>query len=321
MELRQLASFLAVAEEGRFTRAAARLFLSPPAVTAHVQSLERELGVRLLERNPVRLTPAGERFVPHARAALEALNAAADAVADLRRDREAALRIGVMGHGSAELTPAIIRAFARARPGTPLELLPLDFTEHVTAVVEHKADVAFVRPAPDDERVAVDVLTREPRIVVVPARGEFAEAEALRLADVLDLSYLDVPPSTPRAFTDYLYFMAARGGERPRRSPDRARNPQEVLASVAAGRGAGSALYSFRRFYPLAGHARRPGRRRALGGERAGDPRGRPAARGRRVPRAGRRHGPRPRPAAGPRAGAAGGVSGASRSPGARRDG
>ncbi|RFU41685.1 LysR family transcriptional regulator, partial [Actinomadura logoneensis] len=86
MELRHLASFLAVVEEGQFARAAARLFLSPPAVTAHVRRLERELGVPLLERSPLRLTEAGERLVPHARAALAAADAAADAVADLRGD-------------------------------------------------------------------------------------------------------------------------------------------------------------------------------------------------------------------------------------------
>ncbi|WP_237710420.1 LysR family transcriptional regulator [Saccharopolyspora spinosa] len=66
MDLRRLASFLAVAEEGHFGKAAARLFRSPASVTAHVQQLERELGARLLDRSPVRLTPAGERFIGHA---------------------------------------------------------------------------------------------------------------------------------------------------------------------------------------------------------------------------------------------------------------
>ncbi|MBO2460397.1 LysR family transcriptional regulator [Actinomadura violacea] len=253
MELRELASFLAVVEEGRFARAAARLFLSPPAVTAHVQRLERELGVRLLERSPLRLTEAGERFVPHARAALAAVNAAADAVTDLRADEEPPLRVGVMGHGSAELTPAIVRAFRQARPGTRLTILPLDFTEHVSALVERKADVAFVRPAPDDDRIETDVLTTEPRIVGVPADGPFAEAGALRLADVLDLPIVAVPDVTPSVFTDYLYFTAAVNGERGRRGPDVARNPQDVLLSIAAGRGVGSALRSFARFYPWPG--------------------------------------------------------------------
>ncbi|MFB4298046.1 LysR family transcriptional regulator [Actinomadura sp. NTSP31] len=253
MELRELASFLAVVEEGQFARAAARLFLSPPAVTAHVQRLERELGVRLLERSPLRLTEAGERFVPHARAALAAVDAAAGAVAGLRGEDDPPLRVGVMGHGSAELTPAIVRAYRRSRPGTRLTIMPLDFTEHVSALVERKVDVAFVRPAPDDDRVEADVLTTEPRIVGVPADGPFAQAGALRLADVLDLPIVAVPDVTPSVFTDYLYFTPAVNGERGRRGPDVARNPQDVMLSIAAGRGAGSALRSFARFYPWPG--------------------------------------------------------------------
>jgi DNA-binding transcriptional LysR family regulator len=253
MELRELASFLAVVEEGQFARAAARLFLSPPAVTAHVQRLERELGVRLLERSPLRLTEAGERLVPHARAALAAVNAASDAVDDLRGEDDGAFRIGVMGHGSAELTPAIVRAFRQARPAARLTIMPLDFTEHVSALVERKVDVAFVRPAPDDDRIVSDVLTTEPRIVGVPADGPAAAAGALRLADVLDLPIVAVPDGTPSVFTDYLYFTPAVNGERGRRGPDVARTPQDVMLSIAAGRGAGSALRSFARFYPWPG--------------------------------------------------------------------
>src|SRR3954468_22316580 len=82
MELRQLASFLAVVEEGQFARAATRLFLSPPAVTGHIQRLARELGLQLLDRSPLALTPAGERLVPYARTMVAAANAASDAVTE-----------------------------------------------------------------------------------------------------------------------------------------------------------------------------------------------------------------------------------------------
>ncbi|MFF4950963.1 LysR substrate-binding domain-containing protein [Streptomyces chattanoogensis] len=252
MDLRRLSSFLAVVEEGHFGRAAARLFLSPAAVTGHVQQLEREFGTPLLERHPVAPTPAGRRLVSHARTLLAAANAAMDDVSEATQGTppERPLRVGVMGHGSAEVTPAAVSAFRRARPEVPLSLVQLDFTEHCSALREDRVDVAFVRPLIRSEGIEVDVLTTEQRIVVVPAASSLADAarEGVRRADVIDLPYLRVPPHTPRPFTDYLYFDAAE-----RRGPDYALTPHDCLTSIAAGRGAGSALKSFARFYSWPG--------------------------------------------------------------------
>ncbi|MER0241277.1 LysR family transcriptional regulator [Streptomyces sp. HSW2009] len=251
MDLRLLSSFLAVVEEGHFGRAAARLFLSPPAVTQHVRRLESEVGARLLHRNPVSLTPAGARLVGHARTLLAVANAAMDDMAELAQEREAAavrpLRVGIMGHGSAELTPAALSAYRRARPEVPVELRQLDFTEHVTALVEDSVDVAFVRPPPEDERITTDVLTTEQRIVAVHESSPLADARDLgvRVADVADLPFFRIPPHTPRHFADYLYF----NDEAQRRSRDYALTPQEVLTGVVTGRAAGSGLKSFARYY------------------------------------------------------------------------
>ncbi|MGP8296619.1 LysR family transcriptional regulator [Streptomyces inhibens] len=255
MDLRLLSSFLAVVEEGHFKRAAARLFLSPPAVTQHIRQLESELGTRLLHRNPVSPTRAGARLAGHARTLLAAANAAMDDMADVLQgpsaDAPRPLRIGIMGHGSAELTPAAVNAFRRARPDVPVELRQLNFTEHVTALVEDRVDVAFVRPAPDDERLATDVLTTEQRIVAVPEASAIADARehGVRVADIIDLPFVRLPGHTPPVFTDYLYF----NHEAQRRGPDFALTPQEVLTGVVAGRAAGSGLKSFARYYAWPG--------------------------------------------------------------------
>lgn len=249
VELRQLESFLAVVEEGQFARAARRLFLSPPAVTGHIRRLEREIGMPLLQRTPLLLTPAGERLIPHARAVVEAARAASAAVRDLRAESGATLRIGVMAPGSAELTPAVLRAFRQAHPEIRLTVESLSFTEYVTPLLDRRIDVAFVRPAPDDDRVMVEPLTVEPRAIIAPAACEVADAEELRLADVLDLSYVSLPETTPRTFVEYGYLMAARGGLRPRCGTDQVRSAQDLVTSVAAGQGVGITLYSFGRFY------------------------------------------------------------------------
>ncbi|GAA3102310.1 LysR family transcriptional regulator [Pseudonocardia yunnanensis] len=253
MELRQLRSFVAVVEEGSFVRAAQRLFLSPPAVTAHVKALEREVGARLLERSPLELTDSGRRLMTCARTLLEAERSALQ-VADAPADDEV-LRVGVMGHGSAELTPATIATFVRAKPGVTVRLVPLSFQEHISALVERRVDVAFVRPAPVDDRIVSDVMTTESRILVTSRRSELAAAASVSLEEVLDLRYVDIPVDSPREFADFMYFGRERNGDPVRRSEDVTFTPHDVLLSAALARGVGSSVQSFRRFYSWPGVA------------------------------------------------------------------
>src|SRR6266511_2587248 len=85
MELHQLAYFVAVAEEGNFTRAAAKLHVAQPGVSAQIRRLERELGQPLLDRSgrTVRLTEVGAAALSHARAALAAVERVREAVDEL----------------------------------------------------------------------------------------------------------------------------------------------------------------------------------------------------------------------------------------------
>ncbi|MCY1009796.1 LysR family transcriptional regulator [Nannocystis pusilla] len=84
MSLTQISYFVAVAEEQHVGRAAQRLHVSQPPVTRQIRQLEDELGTRLFDRTPrgVRLLPAGERFLAHARAILAEVDAARRAVAE-----------------------------------------------------------------------------------------------------------------------------------------------------------------------------------------------------------------------------------------------
>ena len=85
MELHQLEYFVAVAEEASFTRAASRVHVAQPGVSAQVRRLESELGQQLLDRSgrSVRLTEVGSAVLPFARAALDAVTNARLAVDDL----------------------------------------------------------------------------------------------------------------------------------------------------------------------------------------------------------------------------------------------
>jgi DNA-binding transcriptional LysR family regulator len=249
VELRQLESFLAVVEEGQFARAASRLFLSRPAVTGHIRSLEREVGMPLLQRSPVLLTPAGERLIPHARAIVNAAKAASEAVHEPDIDGDMPLRVGVMAPGSAELTPAVLRAFRQAQPQVRLTVESLNFTEYVTPLIEHRVDVAFVRPEPRDERVMAEPLTIEPRVLIAPAPSDLADADEVRLADLVDVPFVGLPDGTPEHFTDYAYVSPARTGISTRRGATRVRTSQDLVASVAADQGVGATLFSLARFY------------------------------------------------------------------------
>ncbi|HYV49983.1 MAG TPA: LysR substrate-binding domain-containing protein [Myxococcaceae bacterium] len=121
----QLRAFLAVVERKNLTRAARALRMSQPGLTRQLQSLERELGARLLVRTPrgVKPTEAGERFSAYARRALDDLRAGKAALDALRDEPRGAVAVGAIFTVGAALMPQAVKQIRARYPEVRLTLL------------------------------------------------------------------------------------------------------------------------------------------------------------------------------------------------------
>jgi DNA-binding transcriptional LysR family regulator len=126
VELRQLEHFLAVAEEGSFTKAARRLNYVQSALSVSIQGLERDIGVRLFDRTTHRvvLTAAGEAVAPAARATLAAAEEIRDVAADFKGVLRGTLRVGVMQSFAFVDVPGVLGEFHRQHPGVEIQVRP-----------------------------------------------------------------------------------------------------------------------------------------------------------------------------------------------------
>jgi DNA-binding transcriptional LysR family regulator len=190
MSLRQMEYLVTVAEEGSFTRAAERLFVSQPALSHQIKALEQSVGGELLERlpNAVGLTPMGRAYLPHAIAAVRAAEEArhaARAVGDLEAGQ---LRIATLHSIALGVIPAAIRAWRLGNPEVSFELHEyLDINELVQQMRLGVADVA-VGPRPlgwdgpmrtlGDEELVVVVAVDDPLV-----QGRRKRIKLARLAD------------------------------------------------------------------------------------------------------------------------------------------
>jgi DNA-binding transcriptional LysR family regulator len=167
MELRQLEYFVAVAEDLNFSRAATRLHVAQPSISAQIKALEVDLGVQLFERSSkaVSLTPAGLDVLPLAR----------ELLADARELREQAhlsarrlggkLRIGFLADEYASPSgERVMAAIRRRHPRITVEFQQVDFAEHHRALDDGQVDVAFVM-GPLPERFTAAPIGRSPRLL------------------------------------------------------------------------------------------------------------------------------------------------------------
>jgi DNA-binding transcriptional LysR family regulator len=189
MELRQLATFVAVAEEGSFTRASDRLHVVQSAVSAGVRNLERELGASLFDRSThrVQLTDAGRALLPEARATLAAATAARDAVDAVRGGVRGTVLLGTMqAQGMRAIdVPGLLAAFRKDHPLVEVHIRHAGggSSEMAAQVRESRLDLAFVSlPVHELPGVELTPLAREPIMVVAPATHPLAERKTVALA-------------------------------------------------------------------------------------------------------------------------------------------
>ncbi len=222
MELRHLQYFVVVAEELSFTRASRRLHVVQSGVSSAIQSLERELGGPLFDRNRhrVALTESGSALLPEARATLAAAEAARDAVEEARGGLRGTLTIGAMQSTGRLDVPALLGRFHASHPDVTvrLRLAPAGSAELAREVISGGLDLALLSLlGPPPAGLAVRPIDAEALVVIchpgnpVGAHGEpGAEVPLARLADE---TFIDFPPGWGnRALVDRAF--AAAGLER-----------------------------------------------------------------------------------------------------------
>ena len=199
MELRQLSTFVAVAEEGSFTRAADRLHVVQSAVSAGVRNLEKELGVMLFDRSTrsVKLTDTGRVLLPEARAILTAAQAARDAVDEARGGLRGTVVLGTMqaqGMRAMDLA-GVLAAFRAEHPGVAVTVRNSGgSTEMAREVLEGRLDLAFVAlSGHSPPGVELTTLANEPIMLAVPARHPLAKSHDVELAALRDETLVDLP--------------------------------------------------------------------------------------------------------------------------------
>ncbi|MBU2670545.1 LysR family transcriptional regulator [Actinoplanes bogorensis] len=198
MELRHFEYFVAVAEERSFTRAATRLHVVQSGVSAVIKSLEHELGARLLDRTSkrVELTDAGEALLPRARAAIDAVRAARDAVDEVRGGLRGTVRIGTMTSVPLVDVPALLGAFHRVHPQVTLRLIasPRGSDGLLDGLADGTLDVAIVsvpgRPPAD---IRIRPIESRRLDLVLPVGHRLAAAPEVRIADLAGEAFVDFP--------------------------------------------------------------------------------------------------------------------------------
>ena len=247
VELRHLRAFLAVADAGNVTRAAAALRLTQPAVSRTLAALEQHLGVRLVDRSThhLALTPEGVVFRDKAAAAV----AAFDEAVDSGGLRNWPLRLGHAWSAFGPYTTPLLRSWQDRYPETPLELLRID--DRTAGLTRGEVDAALLRGPVDAPGLVTEVLFSEDRVAAVTADGPLAAHTTLRLADLADGTV--VLNTVSGTTTVDLWPPHARPA-----ATLTVANTDDWLTAIAAGRGSGVSVASTADMHPHAGVAYRP---------------------------------------------------------------
>lgn len=186
MELRHIRYFLALADEGNFTRAAAKLGIGQPPLSQQIRDLENEIGAALFHRVPhgAELTAAGEAFRAEARAAVDAAEKAKLAAQRANRGEIGRLSLGFTASSAFNtIVTSTIRAFRNRWPQVRLSLTEMNTNALTERLMRGEIDAAFIRPGLEDPRnVRLKRFDDEPMLIALPVHHPLAERDRVPIA-------------------------------------------------------------------------------------------------------------------------------------------
>lgn len=238
MEIRQLRYFVAVAEEGSFSRAAERLHISQPPLSQQIKGLEDELNAQLFHRKPrgVTLTAAGTKLLTSARSILSQVRSAAHETSQVAAGMYGTLRMGTVSSALPLVMPAIFKRLVSSIPGIRIELTEMSSHEQAQAVHRDDLDIGLVHTPIDNAELRVRPVFREPLYAVLPKNHSLAQMKSLTVSDLMKEDFVFFPRHLAPGLFDRMVALCMSAGFSPR-IHHTARHQSTILQMVAMGLG------------------------------------------------------------------------------------
>lgn len=242
MELRHLRYFIAVATELSFVRAAARLRIAQPSLSAQIRKLEDELGFRLLDRSRshVALTDAGAVFLEDARDVVARAEAAVKRARGATQGKVGELRIATISLFTHTFLPASLPRFTETYPDVKVVISEMGSDTQVTRLAKGEVHLGFTAapfPAIDKlGRFQLHCLLRSPLVVMLNPRHPLAGREAVSLRELRGETFIDFQMHRPQAYRLWANSVCQRVKFKPDFGPA-AENPENMIDMVAANQG------------------------------------------------------------------------------------
>jgi DNA-binding transcriptional LysR family regulator len=238
MEPADFRAFLAVAEELHFGRAAARLNITPPPLTRHIQRIERELGARLFDRTKrsVALTAAGVALKGESQRLLAQLEALPGHVQRAAGGHSGTLRAGVISAALFSQALLLQAAMRKAMPAVRIEWQVESSANQVEALRQHRLDLGLVHTPIEHEGLALRLVMREPLVVAVPASPPLARRTSIPLRALKDEVFVVATRDRVPSYYDRFIAACHAAGFEPRLAHQR-QTMVNFLGLVAIGAG------------------------------------------------------------------------------------
>lgn len=239
LSFEQLRSFIAIAEELHFGRAAEQLQIAQPSITRQLQGLERHLRVQLIDRHSrgVRLTAAGTEFLVEARRIVSVADSAVDVARAVEAGEQGRLAVGLTATAATTVLSDLIRAHRRLLPRLRISLAEHVSEEQETEMLEGRQHLGLLRRVDTPEAFVVRVVHRERLMLALPSTHPLTGTRGQLSTDLLNgEAMIRYSPTKARYFADITNGVLA--GIRPR-TTQTVTQVLTVCSLAAAGEGIG----------------------------------------------------------------------------------
>jgi DNA-binding transcriptional LysR family regulator len=192
MDFEQLRTFLEVCRLRSFSRAAEKLMVTQPAISAQIRTLENEVGARLFDRDggKVTFTAAGKVFEPFAEHCLQCHSHIMVAIGELHRTPRGEISVSANEATSLYVLPTVFAQFKRQYTRVGLSIVRADRVRTLESVLNREVDFGIVSLPLKDPRLLVDVIHRDEVVMIAPKNHSLAARESVKFPEVLQHSLL-----------------------------------------------------------------------------------------------------------------------------------